>query len=668
MFLRREHSNPIPYCGAGKMCGLAGFFYAGAHDGERSLNVCQQMADTLAHRGPDDFGTWHDHDAGLYLAFRRLSIVDLSAAGHQPMASANGRFIIVYNGEIYNHLELRSQLETDVSTDWRGTSDTETLLAAIEFWGLEEALNRCNGMFAFALWDRERRVLALARDRFGEKPLYYGWQGGVFLFGSELKAFRHHPDFVGAVDRDALCLQLRYNCIPAPYTIYQGIHKLPPGSKLEINNSTREPKITRYWSPIDCARDAQIDRIVSGDDDRVVEQFSKLLEKSVARQMLADVPLGATLSGGIDSSLIVSYMQSLSERPVNTFTIGFHEDSFSEAKYARRIAKHLGTNHEELLVRPEDARDIIPGLPRYYDEPFSDSSQIPTFMVSRLAREHVTVALSGDGADELFGGYNRYRVSERLWPKIKRIPFPVRTQLAKLLNTMPANALNGVGNILGKLDSNAYRWGNLGYKSKKFADALGSETIDDYYQNLVSHWSDPAAVVLDGAEPSQYGIEKLRELAHLSDTERMMIRDMTSYLPDDILTKVDRASMAVSLEMRAPYLDRDVAEFALRLPFSYKIRDGRSKWIMRKTLDRFIPAELLDRPKMGFAIPIGDWLRGPIREWAEELLDEKRLKREAFFDPVPIRQKWAQHLAGKSDWQYHLWDILMFQAWLENLE
>lgn len=650
------------------MCGIAGFLQTGARQGDRALATCQRMADALTHRGPDDAGVWHDHEAGIYLAFRRLSIIDLSDAGHQPMVSASGRFVIIYNGEIYNHRDLRKRLDPEGTVAWRGTSDTETLLAVIEAWGVDEALESCNGMFALALWDRHERRLTLARDRFGEKPLYYGWQGGAFLFGSELKAFRKHPDFEGTVDRGSLCLYLRYNCIPAPHTIYQGVFKLPPGSKAEIGPENREPVIARYWSPMDHVRAAGPQADDPQPDNAVVGQFMTLLEKSVSRQMIADVPLGATLSGGIDSSLIVSCMQSLSQQPVNTFTIGFDDDAFSEAKYARRIAAHLGTRHEELLVRPADARDVIPGLPRTYDEPFSDSSQIPTYLVSQLARHHVTVALSGDGADELFGGYNRYRIAERIWPKIGRIPLPVRSLSATILDWVPASALNRVGAALGTMDANAYRWGNLAYKSSKLSGALGSKTIDDYYLSLVSHWSDPAAIVVGGTEPQRTGLASDRMPAHLSDTERMMLGDMTGYLPDDILVKVDRASMAVSLEMRAPYLDRDVAEFALGLPLSYKIRGGRSKWIMRQALDRFLPAKLLDRPKMGFAVPIGDWLRGPLRDWAEDLLDEKRLEREAFFDPVPIRKKWGQHVAGRSDWQYHLWDILMFQAWLESLD
>ncbi|MCR9137519.1 MAG: asparagine synthase (glutamine-hydrolyzing) [Alphaproteobacteria bacterium] len=650
------------------MCGIAGFLDAGTGQGDGSLAICHKMADALAHRGPDDSGVWHDHEAGIFLAFRRLSIIDLSAAGHQPMMSANGRYVMIYNGEIYNHRDLRRQLDAQCSNSWRGSSDSETLLAAIENWGFDEALERSNGMFALALWDREKRQLTLARDRFGEKPLYYGWQGDVFLFGSELKAFRQHPQFEGIIDRESLCLYLRYNCIPAPNSIYRQIHKLPPGSKAEIDLRLREPVITQYWSPADHVRQDLPDATDHEQDDSVVEQFSALLDKSVSRQMIADVPLGAMLSGGIDSSLIVSCMQAQSQRPVNTFTIGFDDDGFSEAKFARRIAAHLGTHHEELVIRPLDARDVIPSLPHIYDEPFSDSSQIPTYLVSRLARQHVTVALTGDGADELFGGYNRYRISEGLWPKIGRIPFPIRSLSANLLNMVPASALNRAGGMLGTVDSNSYRWGNLAYKSSKLSGALSSKTIDDYYLSLLSHWRDPAAIVVDGTEPRRTGIDSNDMPAQLSDTERMMLGDMTGYLPDDILVKVDRASMAVSLETRAPYLDRELAEFALGLPFPYKIREGRSKWIMREALTRYVPANLLERPKMGFAVPIGDWLRGPLREWAEELLDENRLRREAFFDPVPIREKWGEHLAGKSDWQYHLWDVLMFQAWLESLD
>lgn len=628
------------------------------------------MVDTLLHRGPDDAGVWADVNAGIALAHRRLSILDLSPAGHQPMVSANGRFIIVFNGEIYNHLELRSALELGRSpTCWRGHSDTETLLAAFDVWGIEATLKRVVGMFALALWDRQARSLTLARDRLGEKPLYYGYSGSVFLFGSELKALRAHPEFAADIDRDALTLYLRYSNVPAPFSIYQGIRKLLPGTWLTLDEADfaehRLPAPHAYWSVRDAAvagRSAPF----AGSAAEAQTELERVLSQAVVGQMMADVPLGAFLSGGIDSTTVVALMQKHSARPVKTFTIGFHEAGYNEAEHAHAVARHLHTEHTEWYVTPEEAQAVIPRLPALYDEPFADSSQIPTFLVSQLARQHVTVSLSGDGGDELFGGYNRYFWAMNIWRRLGWAPKSLRAAIAGVLTAFPPAAWNRVFKGFSRLLPANLRYANPGDKLHKLAEILAVKRPEEIYLGLVSHWKQPAQVVAGGFEPPTI-LTDSSHWAELPDFEqRMMYLDTVTYLPDDILTKVDRAAMGVSLETRVPMLDHRVLEFAWTLPLSMKIRHGQGKWLLRQVLYQHVPKELIERPKMGFGIPLDQWLRGPLRGWAEDLLVEQRLRQEGFFHPEPIRQKWIEHLDGRRNWSYYLWDVLMFQAWLEG--
>ena len=644
------------------MCGIAGLLQLnGAVDGAAQA---RRMAERIRTRGPDDAGVWLEGPVAL--AHRRLSILDLSPAGHQPMHSASGRYVVVFNGEIYNHAELFAQLTSlGKAPAWQGHSDTEVMLAAIETWGIQGALQRCVGMFAIALWDRQRQELTLARDRLGEKPLYYGWQGqgeeSVFLFGSELKALRAHPSFCTKLNRNALALYLRHNYIPAPYSIYEGIAKLRPGCILTVSIEQRTPKITSYWSAMRMFTHGTNSRSEYRSADDAVDRLESLLKSVVAQQMVADVPLGAFLSGGIDSSTIVALMQSQSSRPVKTFTIGFHEAGYNEAEHAKAVARHLGTEHTELYVTPQEAMSVIPRLPTVYDEPFADSSQIPTLLVSELARRHVTVSLSGDAGDELFSGYTRYSVASNAWRKLNRMPRFLRNAAASAITAVSPEKWSSLGAML---PVSRFRH-RLGDKLHKGAGVLGATSIDDLYHGLVSHWPDPDRLVIDGHESPTLLTEKNPALNDLDPVERMMAIDLLTYLPDDILVKVDRASMAFSLESRVPMLDHRLVEFAWNLPQSLKHRDGTGKWILRQVLYRHVPKTLFDRPKMGFGVPIDSWLRGPLREWAEALLAEPRLKAEGYFEPGPIREKWAEHLDGRRNWAYHLWDILMFQSWLE---
>lgn len=652
------------------MCGIAGFWSTGALP---DAGVLARMADTLVHRGPDDAGGWVDESAGIGLAHRRLSILDLSPAGHQPMVSASGRYVIVFNGEIFNHLELRATLESFTLPSqgggnkggWRGHSDTETLLAAFESWGVEATLKKCVGMFAFALWDRETRTLTLARDRLGEKPLYYGWQKGVLLFGSELKALKAHPAFVGEIDRDALTLFLRHSAIPAPYSIYQGIHKLPPGTFLQLHAGQKDARPVAYWSVLSVAEAGQRNLFRGGDTEAVAE-LERLLGQAVGGQMLADVPLGAFLSGGIDSTTVVALMQAQSARPVKTFTIGFNETGYNEAEHAHAVARHLGTEHTELYVIPQDAMDVIPSLSAIYDEPFADSSQIPTCLVSRLARQHVTVNLSGDGGDELFGGYNRYFWARNIWRKLGWMPRPLRAAVAGVLTTVPPASWNTAFQKLERWLPARLRYANPGDKLHKVAEILAVRSPEEIYLGLVSHWKNPAQLVPGSHEP----LTLLTDPAYRADLpgfeHRMMYLDTVTYLPDDILTKVDRAAMSVSLETRVPLLDHRVVEFAWSLPLHMKIRHGQGKWLLRQVLYRHVPQAMMERPKMGFGVPIDQWLRGPLKPWAEALIEPDRLRREGLFDPAPIQRKWLEHQAGARNWSYYLWDVLMFQAWKES--
>jgi asparagine synthase (glutamine-hydrolysing) len=648
------------------MCGLTGYWKATGHSTQEAEAIVGAMARQIIHRGPDDQGVWTDANVGIALAHRRLSILDLSPQGHQPMLSHCGRYVIAFNGEVYNFAALRDELEqAGVAPAWRGDSDTEVMLAAVEAWGLEAALNKFVGMFAFALWDRDARTLSLARDRLGEKPLYYGWQGETFLFGSELKALKAHPTFRAEIDRDALTLFLRHNAIPAPYSIYQGIHKLPPGTSLQLHAGQKDARPVAYWSARLVAEAGQRN-LFRGSDAEAVTELERLLGQAVGGQMVADVPLGAFLSGGIDSTTIVALMQAQSARPVKTFTIGFNEAGYNEAEHAHAVARHLGTEHTELYVTPQDAMDVIPSLSAIYDEPFADSSQIPTCLVSRLARQHVTVSLSGDGGDELFGGYNRYFWARNLWRKLGWAPRPLRAALAGVLTTVPPASWNTAFQKLDQWLPARLRYANPGDKLHKAAEILAVRSPEEIYLGLVSHWKKPAQLVPGSHEPSTLLTDPSHR-ADLPDFEhRMMYLDTVTYLPDDILTKVDRAAMSVSLETRVPLLDHRVVEFAWGLPLHMKIRHGQGKWLLRQVLHRHVPQSLMERPKMGFGVPIDHWLRGPLKAWAAALIEPGRLTREGFFDPAPIQRKWAEHQSGSRNWSYYLWDVLMFQAWLES--
>lgn len=644
------------------MCGLTGFLVAsGVLNEFEASSTMLRMSDAIKPRGPDAAGFWLDEDAGIALAHRRLAILDLSAAGAQPMPSFSGRFVIAFNGEIYNHLRLRHKLESGGrELPWRGHSDTETLLACIEIWGIEETLNQVEGMFAIALWDRAERTLTLIRDRLGEKPLYYGWQGrgsrAAFLFGSDLSALRQHPVFSTEINRDALALYMRHNCIGGEYSIYSGVRKLRPGSLLTISVDKPEPVPLTWWSGASVAKNGILTPF-AGTSDEAVNVLDTILKDSIKQQMISDVPLGAFLSGGIDSSTVVALMQANSSHPVKTFSIGFEEKGYDEAQHAKAVANHLGTDHTELYVTSDQAMAVIPKLPIMYSEPFADSSQIPTFLVSQLAREKVAVSLSGDGGDELFCGYSRYQMAATMWKRISYFPRQLRQLAGRAIIAIPPEVLDKFGGLLAM--------SHAGDKLHKGSALLGSRSVPELYRGLVSHWREPDEVVLGANEPLTLQPDALQSLQRLGDVERMMALDMLDYLPDDILAKVDRAAMAVSLETRVPFLNHRVVEFAWTLPINYKLRNGVPKWPLRQLLYRYVPQELVERPKMGFGVPIGEWLRGPLREWAETLISETRLNSEGFFNSKPIRQKWLEHLSGRRNWQYQLWDVLMFQAWLE---
>ncbi|HET7614908.1 MAG TPA: asparagine synthase (glutamine-hydrolyzing) [Gemmatimonadaceae bacterium] len=644
------------------MCGIAGFL----GDTPAPHEVLESMHCSIRHRGPDDSGTWWDEVGQIGLAHARLSIVDLSTAGHQPMASPSGRFTIAFNGEIYNHMDLRGLLERDGRRpNWRGHSDTETLLAGFDAWGIAETVKKAVGMFAFAVWDKRDRELTLARDRVGEKPLYYGWQRDRLLFGSELKAFKAHPAFEGEINRDAVALLMRYNYIPAPHSIYRGIAKQIPGTLLTFSERVREPRVTPYWD-FNAAVGRGVMHPFQGSPDQAVASLEEKLLQAVEGQMMADVPLGAFLSGGVDSSTVVALMQKLSPRPVRTFTIGFEESAYNEAEHAKAVARHLGTDHTELYVTPQQALDVIPKLPSLYSEPFADSSQIPTYLVSQLARRHVTVSLSGDAGDELFAGYTRYTLTNRLWGKVSRVPIPLRRAAARGIAAVPPRRWNRILDPIQAYLPAGLAQSNVGDKVVKGAGVLAARQPAELYHLMVSHWPDPTRMVIGSGDTPTVLSTANRFSSADGFIQSFMAADTLTYLPDDILVKVDRAAMAVSLESRVPLLDHRVIEFAWTLPLDYKLRAGESKWPLRQILYKYVPRQLIERPKMGFGVPIDAWLRGPLREWAEDLLAETRLREEGVFVPEPIREKWEQHLSGSRNWHYLLWDVLMFQAWLAN--
>jgi asparagine synthase (glutamine-hydrolysing) len=623
------------------------------------------MAHTLRHRGPDDGGVWVDAEAGIALSMRRLAILDLSPAGHQPMQSWSGRYTIVFNGEIYNCEDLRRDLlGGSLAPVFRGHSDTEVMLAAFERWGVPESIRRFNGMFAFALWDRQERTLTLARDRFGEKPLYYSITGRALIFASELKALRAHPEFSNEIDLGSIALYLRHNCIPSPYSIYRNTRKLPPATLLTVSAADLNASPEPYWALREVA-EAGVAAGASGSERDAVEALELLLRDAVKVRMHADVPLGAFLSGGIDSSTVVSLMQTQSRIQVKTFSVGFRESDYNEAGDALRVARHLQTDHTELYVTPNEAMEVIPRLSEMYDEPFADASQIPTFLVSQLARQHVTVSLSGDGGDEMFGGYNRHTWGGSLWTKLSAMPLFARRLGASSITALSPESWDLLARKLGKLLPHAFRQRIPGDKLYKLASVMPSSDAFEMYYRLVSHWFDPEAVVLGTREPLTSFRNGL--VARLPTvTEQMMYLDAVTYLPDDILVKLDRATMAISLEGRVPFLDHRIAEFVWRLPLSMRVRGREGKWILRQILYRYVPRELVDRPKFGFDIPLRSWLRGTLRDWSEALLDERRLRQDGFFDPRPIRRAWQEHVSGRRNWEYRLWDVLMFQAWLDE--
>ncbi len=650
------------------MCGILGFLDPSGVDETTALALAKRMGDTIGHRGPDDHGEWCDADAGIVFGQRRLSINDLSPAGHQPMISASGRYLIVLNGEIYNFQELRGDLERR-GYPFKGHSDTEVALATFEHHGFAEGLTRFVGMFAIGLWERETRSLYLARDRLGEKPLYYGKIGDAFVFASDLNALRAMPGWSATIDRDALGLVMQHFYVPAPRTIYAGFKKLLPGTWLRVDRDkcAVDGEPVSYWSAADLAVGAARARDDIG-PDAAVDELEALLRRTIRDKMISDVPLGAFLSGGIDSSTVVALMQAESISKVKTFSIGFAEGEYNEAHEAKRVADHLGTDHTELYVSPAEAQAVIPKLPKLYSEPFADSSQIPTYLVSAMARRDVTVALSGDGGDELFGGYTRYLLAEEMWRKFDSMPGPLRAFLGSFAGALPANKIDRLVGPIKPLIPAHWRHKQFGNKVHKLASICRSNDPEAVYKALISMWLIPSQVVI-GANDVDMIAALPRAVADLpSFTERMMLIDLLSYLPGDILTKVDRASMGESLEVRVPFLDHRVVEYAWGIPMDLKVRNGEGKWLLRQVLHRFVPRELIDRPKMGFGVPIDDWLRGPLRDWAENLLDERRLRVEGFFHVREVRAKWQQHLSRNADWHYLLWPILMFQAWFDHYE
>jgi len=649
------------------MCGIVGFIQKDRVTSGWE-HVLSSMADKIAHRGPDSSGTWFDVEAGIGLAHRRLAIIDLSLQGHQPMLSASRRYVTVFNGEIYNYRKLMDELSR-FGHQFRGHSDTEVILAAIEQWDIEEAVSRFVGMFAIAVWDMQTRKLYLVRDRLGEKPLYYGNIGRAFAFASELKALKPHPDWHGGINPDALTLYMKHGYIPAPHSIYNGIKKLAPGTILCADFSQPEASVTEhtYWSLNDTAYQGQINPL-SGTDADMIAGLEDLLLASVKQQMVADVPLGAFLSGGVDSSTVVAMMQSLSSKPVQTFSIGFDYAGYNEAEYARKVAEYLGTTHTELYVTADDALHVIPELPLIYDEPFADSSQIPTFLISQLTRQHVTVSLSGDGGDELFCGYTRYFMVNNVWKKLSLLPNFIRRLVANIIIKTPVSRLDVLFQWLNPLFNRYSQPGRVGDKLKKSAYLINAADVDEFYSLFTTNRVDVDGLLMSENHDLHTGgaLKENLWLSSSSSVSKMMYKDTMQYLPDDILVKVDRATMANSLESRIPLLDHRIVEYAWRLPLSVKYRNGQGKWILRQVLNKYIPEKYFDRPKMGFGVPMDNWLSGPLRDWGEELLDENNLRQQGYFNAEVIRRKWAEHSQGTRNWRSQLWSVLVFQAWLNK--
>lgn len=645
------------------MCGITGFLNSTSLSQTLdSKTIVQSMVTTLTHRGPDREGVWTE-GSKLALGHRRLSVVDLSANADQPMVSDCGRYVMIFNGEIYNHRDMRDQLDKE---SWRGLSDTETLLAAFQAWGVSRTLQQTIGMFAIALWDRQSKELTLARDRFGEKPIFYGWQGGSFLFSSELKSLAVHPQWQGVIDRDALRLYIQYGYVPVPLSIWQGISKLPPGTflTLPLDVAIDElPEPIFFWRATEFMR---LGEDYEGDDTSALEELEYRLDDAISGQMVADVPLGAFLSGGVDSSAVVALMQRQTATPVKTFSVGFSEIGYNEAEHAKAVAKHLGTDHSELYVSGADAFGVIPKLPDIYDEPFGDSSQIPTYLIAALARSEVTVSLTGDGADELFGGYNRHVFGPPLLRLLDMLPLTLRRIASQSITSVSPSIWNSLGHIIPR----RFAQPTFGDRLYKLASVLTVKDLDELYMRLASQECEPRSIVINTTtgqlDKDLWVKREMRELEFIGQSRKMMFNDALGYLTDDILCKVDRAAMAASLETRTPFLDHRVAEFAWRLPNNMKIRDGSSKWLLRQLLYKHVPKKIIERPKQGFGIPLGEWLRGPLREWAEYHLSEPRIREEGFLHPEPIRRRWQEHVTGRRNWQHFLWNVLMFQAWLER--
>lgn len=643
------------------MCGITGFFPG--PNGYRNLDQKKyllKMSEALVHRGPNDSGAWFDEETGIGLAHQRLSIIDTSAAGHQPMDSSSGNFRVIFNGEVYNHIEIRKEIESIANVNWKSTSDTETILEAFEVWGIENSIKKFVGMFAIAVWAYKERSLYLIRDRLGEKPFYYGWQNDVFLFGSELKSLYAHPSFENKLSRKNISLFMRYSYVPDPYSVFENIYKLPPasliklklGSEHQMNMSLPDP--ISYWSLKDAFKNGKNNLIT--DPNEVVEGLQEQLLNATKIQSRSDVPLGAFLSGGIDSSTVVALLQHQSSKPIKTYTIGFENEEYDEAETAADIANALGTDHTEHYVSSEEVLDVIPKLTDLYDEPFADSSQIPTFIVSKLASSEVKVSLSGDAGDELFGGYNRYIKAPSIYNYLKPIPHHLRIFVGKSLDLLPLSTWQ----IAGKL----FSMNQAPDKIRKILSIMQSKDIDDVYARLTSHWVDEDIVLNSNSE---YLIDNswMNKNSSFAAEEKMMFQDITNYMLGDILVKLDRASMGVSLETRVPFLDHRVVEYSCRIPLDIKIRDGLGKWPLRKILETYLPKKLIQKPKMGFGIPINEMLRGPLKDWAESLLDENKLQRQGIFNTRLVRDKWKSHLTGKANYQHELWNLLMFQSWYD---